>query len=121
MPPYRLSPTTLPTPALQAIQDSVFGHTAATPLPGMAQPIQGGGYGMTTGGDAYHAGHALGQAITDHLRRVDTASGVPNSWYGYPGGNPGGPPGPPVQGLPAGFPDLQAVIDYMRGRYPGMY
>jgi hypothetical protein len=59
------------------------------------------------------AGYNLGQALVNHLTRVDP--GV----YGLPGQHPG-PTGPPVQappGLPYGYPNLQALVDYMRGIY----
>jgi hypothetical protein len=117
MPPYRLSPTTLPTPALQAIQDSVFAH-ATGPYGGYTGPTSGPGW----------QGMPFGQAIINHLTKATgdvTNSGWPGGWHpGWwrnPGGGPTGPPVQPPDPNPIGFPNLQALIEYMQGRYPGIY
>jgi len=117
MPPYRISPTTLP-PNLQAIQDSVFAH-ATGPYGGYTGPTSGPGW----------QGQTFGQAIVNHLTKATgdvTNSGIPGGWH--PGwwrppaaGGPSGPPVQPPDPNPIGFPNLQALIEYMQGRYPGIY
>jgi hypothetical protein len=84
-------------------------------LPGTIDPTAGGVIHVTPSPQAqaqasamHGAGWTLGQALIHHL----TTAGN----YGVGGG----PTGPPVQappGLPYGYPNLQSVVDYMRGIY----
>ena len=122
-PAFHMGPTTLPTPALQAIQNNVFGTRSVT-NPGT--PVGSPATVSFPGWQAQQSQivpNPVTHAIINRLARVNNMAGWPEGWHpGWwrnPGGG-GGPTGPPVPApdpYPVGFPNLQALIDYFRGRY----
>ena len=122
-PPFHIGPTSLPTPELQAIQDRVFGNRP------FGQPAAAAGAPATVSFPGWQAQASqivpnphIATAIVNRLARVNNMAGWPEGWHpGWwrtpPTPPGGGPPGPAVDPYPIGFPNIQALVDYFRGRY----
>jgi len=124
-PPFHIGPTSLPTPELQAIQDRVFGNRP------FGQPAAAAGSPATVSFPGWQAQQSqivpnphIANAIVNRLARVNNMAGWPEGWHpGWwrnPGGGGIGPPLPPTPApdpYPIGFPNIQALVDYFRGRY----